>query len=135
MAETIFHKLLAGELPCAKIYEDDTIFSFMDAFPQSKGHSLIIAKNGTPDIFEMDDNVLAHIIQFSKRLANAQKKVFQPDGIRIMQFNGAAAGQTIFYYHMHLIPVWENQMQEKHADKAVPFDVLQAQAKQLAEAL
>lgn len=136
MQETVFHKILDGSIPCAKIYEDDYILSFMDAFPQSQGHALIIAKQGaSEDIFEMDDDILARIIKFSRKLARAQRKVFQPDGIRVMQFNGEAAGQTVFYYHMHLMPVYKDDAEEKHGEKAVEFSTLKAQAEQLAGAL
>lgn len=136
MQETVFHKILDGSIPCAKIYEDDYLLSFMDAFPQSKGHALIIPKQGASEnLFDMDDEVLACIIQFSRKLARAQRKVFQPDGIRVMQFNGEAAGQTVFYYHMHLLPVYLNVEEEKHSDKAVEFATLKAYAEQLAGAI
>lgn len=135
MSDTIFHKILSGELASAKIYEDDFIFAFMDAFPQAKGHALIIGKNGSADLFDMDDEILGHIIKFSKKLARAQREVFQPEGIRVMQFNGAAAGQTVFYYHMHLLPVYKNETLNAHADKAVALDELQQQAELLRIAL
>lgn len=132
---TVFHKILAGEISCAKIYEDAHILAFMDAFPQAKGHALIIAKTGSADIFGMDEASLAHIIRFSKKLALAQKAVFSPDGIKVMQFNGAAAGQTVFYYHMHLLPVYLDEKEEKHGDKAVDLRVLEEQAQALSAAL
>lgn len=135
MSKTVFHQILNGELPSAKIYRDPHIYSFMDAFPQSKGHALIIATKGAPDLFSMDDDILCHIVRFSRRLANAQQKVFRPDGIQVMQLNGAAAGQTVFYYHMHLIPVWSDQTFAPHGDKAVAFATLKVQADALAEAL
>lgn len=135
MPTTVFNQILNGELPSAKIYQDPHIYAFMDAFPQSKGHALIIGTKGAPDLFCMDDETLCHIVRFSRRLANAQQKVFRPDGIRVMQLNGAAAGQTVFYYHMHLIPVWANQTLAPHGDKAVAFATLKAQAGALSEAL
>lgn len=135
MSDTVFHKILRGEIPCAKIYEDAHIFAFMDAFPQAKGHALIIAKEGAENLFEMPEEPLAHIIRFSRRLARAQRQVFAPEGIRVMQFNGEAAGQTVFYYHMHLLPVYAGQKEEQHGDKAADLAELQAQAAQLAAAL
>lgn len=135
MSDTVFHKILRKEIPCAKIYEDAQIFAFMDAFPQTKGHALIIAKQGSPDLFDMPEEALAHIIRFSRRLARAQRQVFAPDGIRVMQFNGEAAGQTVFYYHMHLLPVYEGAQEERHAGKAADMADLQAQAAALAAAL
>lgn len=135
MSDTIFHKILRAEIPSAKIYENEFIYSFMDAFPQSQGHALIIAKEGGKNLLEMNDRALSEIILFSKKLATAQWNVFQPDGIKVMQFNGAAAGQTVFYYHMHLIPIWNNQKQQPHHEKAVEMTILQAQANKLAAAL
>ncbi|SUO97089.1 purine nucleoside phosphoramidase [Suttonella ornithocola] len=136
MKETVFHKILSGSIPSAKIYEDDNIYAFMDAFPQAKGHALIIPKYyAAENLFDMNDEVLAKIIQFSRRLACAQKKVFQPDGLKVMQFNGEVAGQTVFYYHMHLLPVYQNQVESKHADKAVDLEILKEQAKALSKAL
>lgn len=135
MSTTVFHQLLNGELPSATIYQDAYIYAFMDAFPQSRGHALIIGKKGAPDLLRMDDDTLCHIVRFSRRLANAQQKVFRPDGIRVMQLNGTAAGQTVFYYHMHLLPVWADQPLAPHGDKAVDFATLEAQADALAEAL
>lgn len=132
---TIFQKILDGDIPSAKVYEDAIIYVFMDAFPQSKGHTLIIPKVAEPDLFSMPDDTLSHIIKFSKRLALAQRKAFACDGIRVMQFNGEAAKQTVFHYHMHLMPMWHGQSIEAHADKAQPFEVLQAQAQALAQAL
>ncbi|MBR1375999.1 MAG: HIT domain-containing protein [Cardiobacteriaceae bacterium] len=132
---TIFHKILSGSIPAAKIYEDEQVFAFMDAFPQSLGHALIIAKNGSADIFDMPAESLAAIAKFSKILARAQRKVFNPDGIRVAQFNGEAAGQSVFYYHQHLIPAYKNKELAKHASQAVAFEILQEQAAKLALAV
>lgn len=133
---TVFDKILAGELPCAKIYEDDKIFAFMDAFPQSTGHSLIIPKRGGRDIHEVSDADLSAVIVFSRRLAGALRDVLQPDGIKVVQFNGAAAGQTVYHYHMHLIPVWVGKPLSGHADdKSVALETLEAQAAEIRAAL
>lgn len=106
---TIFQKILNGEIPSVKIYENELIYSFMDAFPQSTGHALIIPKQPAPDLFTVAPEALSAIILFSQKLALAQKEALHPDGIKVMQFNGASAGQTVFHYHMHLIPVWDGQ--------------------------
>ena len=90
MSDTIFHKILAGEIPCAKIYEDEHLFAFMDAFPQSKGHSLIIPKNFAPDLLTAHTESLQHIIVFSQKLARAQKRALAADGIKVVQYNGAS---------------------------------------------
>ncbi|MFC2503671.1 MAG: HIT family protein [Cardiobacterium sp.] len=135
MSDTIFHKILAGEIPCAKIYEDEQLFAFMDAFPQSKGHSLIIPKTFAPDLFTADPESLRHIITFSQKLARAQKKALNPDGIKIVQYNGEAAGQSVFYYHMHLIPVWAGKNLGAHAQSPADINELRKTAAALAAAL
>ena len=135
MPETIFHKILAGDIPCAKIYEDDNLFSFMDAFPQSKGHSLIIPKRFATDLLDADPASLQHIITFSQKLARAQKQALQADGIRVVQYNGEAAGQSVFYYHMHLIPVWEGKTLGAHAQGPADINELRETAAAIAAAL
>ena len=135
MSDTIFHKILAGEIPCAKIYEDEQLFAFMDAFPQSKGHSLIIPKTFAPDLLTAHPESLQHIIVFSQKLARAQKKALAADGIKVVQYNGAAAGQTVFYYHMHLIPVWEGKTLGAHAQSPADINELRETAAAIAAAL
>ena len=127
MSDTIFHKILAGEIPCAKIYEDEHLFAFMDAFPQSKGHSLIIPKTFASDLLTAHPESLQHIIVFSQKLA--------ADGIKVVQYNGAAAGQTVFYYHMHLIPVWEGKTLGAHAQGPADINELRETAAAIAAAL
>lgn len=135
MSETAFDLILRGDIPCAKIYEDEALLSFMDAFPQSRGHSLIIPKRKCESLFDIDDDSLAAIVKFSRKLALAQRKVLQADGIRVCQFNGAAAGQSVFYYHMHLIPMWQGKSISEHNGKMANSDELVALAHQLAEVL
>lgn len=135
MSETVFDLILRGDIPCAKIYEDGQLLSFMDAFPQSRGHALIIPKRKCESLFDIDDDSLKAIVTFSRKLAAAQRKVLQADGIRVCQFNGAAAGQSVFYYHMHLIPIWQGKSLSEHGGKMADADELTALARQLAEAL
>lgn len=135
MSGTVFDQILSGEIPSAKVYEDERIYVFMDAFPQSEGHTLIIPKQASPDIFNVRPEDMAAIAIFSQRLAKALKKALNPDGIRVMQFNGAAAGQTVFHYHMHLIPVWEDKALGDHGDKSVPLQKLEEIADSIRAAL
>ncbi|WP_072281997.1 HIT family protein [Rappaport israeli] len=132
---TIFQKILDGDIESAKIYEDELIYVFMDAFPQSRGHALIIPKQAERDLFTMPVKTLAHIIEFSQRLAKAQMQALSADGIRVMQFNGEAAGQSVFHYHMHLIPMWHEQDLEAHGDQSVALEQLQDIAKKISAAL
>lgn len=134
-SDTVFDKILRGDLPCAKIFEDESIFSFMDAFPQSRGHALIIPKRKYESLFDIDEESLGAVVRFSKKLASAQREILKADGIRVCQFNGSAAGQTVFYYHMHLIPMWEGKMLSEHGGGMADPAVLQDLAKELAGAL
>ncbi len=113
--DNIMAKILRGEIPNTTIYEDDDVLAFMDIFPQSKGHCLVIPKNTKAvNLFDMPDDDLAILIQRTRKIATAVKQALQPDGIRIAQFNGSAAGQTIFHLHFHIIPSYEGNKEAAH---------------------
>lgn len=119
----IFAKILRGEIPCVKVYEDDAVLSFMDIFPQAEGHTLVIPKKAMATaIFDIDPAALADLIIGTQKVARAVEKALAPDGLRIIQFNGAPAGQTIFHIHFHVLPVHEGRPEGKHgaAAKADP---------------
>lgn len=106
--QNIFSKILRGEMPCVKVFEDEHTLAFMDVFPQSKGHMLVISKNEQArNILDVSADTLAHIMQTVQRLSLAVKAALTPDGIIITQFNGAPAGQTVFHLHVHIIPRFE----------------------------
>ena len=107
--ENIFAKILKGEMPCVKVYEDEHVISFMDIFPQAPGHTLVVPREPVRNALEMTDGALQATIVRVKRIANAVKSALQPDGIVITQFNGAPAGQTIFHVHFHIIPRMDGQ--------------------------
>src|SRR5690625_1197958 len=124
-------KISRHELPAAIIYEDEQVIAFMDAFPSTKGHALVVAKSHHADVLSLPVPDLQAATAIAQRVAQTQKRVLQPDGIIISQFNGAAAGQTIFHYHLHVAPRWENQDLEVHGKaQADPAD-LQALAERL----
>ena len=100
----IFCKLANGEIPTNKIYEDDLFTVILDADPVSKGHALILPKNHYANIFELGDEEASKIFTLAKKLATHMKDVLHCDGFNILQNNGETAGQTVFHYHMHLIP-------------------------------
>ncbi len=102
--ECIFCKIVRGEAPCHRIHENDRVLSFMDIQPVGDGHLLIVPKAHFASLLEADDASLGAVAQLSRRLALALKRALGPDGIGVHQLNGAAAGQTVFHYHMHLIP-------------------------------
>ena len=130
----IFAKILRGELPCVKVFEDDVVLSFMDLFPQSRGHTLVLPKNVTARNFlDLPRENVGPFMERVQRIAIAVNAALQPDGIRIGQFNGAPAGQTVFHLHYHIIPIYEGVRLAGHASgaKADPAE-LEALAKQIA---
>lgn len=102
--KTVFQRIIAGEVPHRKLYEDDLVFAFLDAFPNHPGHSLVIPKKPHVSIFELPDETAARMIQVARDLAAAIKEVSGATGINIVMNNGAAAGQVVFHSHIHVIP-------------------------------
>jgi histidine triad (HIT) family protein len=102
--DCIFCKIVAGSAPAQRVHEDELTVSFMDLFPASPGHLLVVPKRHFSDLLGADEASLARVMGNSRRLALALRRALSPDGIGVHQLNGAAAGQTIFHYHMHLIP-------------------------------
>jgi histidine triad (HIT) family protein len=101
----LFAKILRGEVPAVKVYEDEEVLAFMDIFPQTKGHLLVIPKNvKARNFLELPANRVAPLMERVHRLTIAAEKALKPDGITVTQFNGEDAGQTIFHLHFHIIP-------------------------------
>ena len=111
----IFAKILAGELPCHKVYEDETALVMMDIFPQSKGHTLLIPKAASRNLLDADPAALSAVMPLVQRVARAVKSATNADGIRLAQFNEAPAGQTVFHLHFHLIPAYDGVALGAHA--------------------
>lgn len=128
MLDCLFCKIAAKEIPSVRVYEDELVFAMMDIFPESKGHLLIIPNAHAENLFEVPDETLAHIIKVSKRIAVASKQAMQADGIKIVQFNGASAGQTVFHYHMHVVPAYEGAAFKRHAGDPANQEMLVEQA-------
>ena len=134
--ENIFAKIIAGNIPSAKVYEDDDILSFMDAFPQTPGHTLVIPKTASRNLFDTKPEVLANVIQKTQLIAQAVKMAFEPDGIVITQFNGAPAGQTVFHLHFHILPRYTSSAMSAHASgKMADMNELTEQAAKIQAAL
>ena len=123
--DNIFAKILRGEILAVRVWEDDHVLAFMDVFPQSEGHVLIISKTSTArTLLEIELDALARLTAAVQRTARAVEKALQPDGFQIMQFNGEAGGQTVFHLHFHIIPRWSDRPMKGHghapmADAAV----------------
>jgi histidine triad (HIT) family protein len=112
----IFAKILRGEAPSTRVFEDEHVFAFMDVFPQAKGHTLVIPKHShARNFLEEEPQVLSELILGVQRVARAVRAAFKPDGLLITQFNGAVSGQTVFHLHFHIIPRWEGVALGRHA--------------------
>jgi histidine triad (HIT) family protein len=121
--DNVFAKILRGEIPAAKVYEDAHVLSFMDAMPQSDGHTLVIPKTEARNLFDVAPAALAELIKGTQYVAKGVQRAFQPDGMRLIQFNEPAAGQTVFHIHFHIVPCYVGKENRVHgrdwADKAV----------------
>ena len=130
-AQNIFAKIIRGEAPCYRLYEDDDVLAFLDLFPQSFGHSLVIPKRAAArNLLEIDADSLCKLSLAAQKLTRALVEELQPAGVQVAQFNGAPAGQTVFHIHMHVIPRFEGESLGIHAaKKADPAELEQLQAR------
>lgn len=134
--ENIFAKILAGEAPCVKVFETEHVIAFMDLFPQSKGHCLVAPREKARNLLELSDTAAREAMSSVKTLAQAVEKALSPDGVTVVQFNGAPAGQTVFHIHIHVIPNWEGQDLRTHSGGAkADIDELEALAEKIRAAL
>jgi len=120
----IFAQILAGKADCYRLYEDEDCLCFLDLFPQSFGHTLVIPKHvKARNILDIDGEVLSKVMRVVQKLSAVLVEELQPDGVQIMQFNGSAAGQTVFHLHVHIIPRYSDEHLAKHgggrADEAM----------------
>ena len=106
--DCIFCKIAAGEIPSRKIYEDSDLIAIMDLNPTSKGHSLIIPKEHCTNIYDIDEDIAAKVMKTAKKLATKMTVALNCDGFNLLQNNGETAGQTMFHFHMHLIPRYKD---------------------------
>jgi len=120
--DCLFCRIVKGELPSYTIYEDDLCKVILDKFPSTLGHALIIPKNHCTDIYDLDDRSAAHILVVAKKIAHAMKASLQIQGLNLLQNNGAVAGQTVFHYHMHLIPRFEGDAIRVGWDTVAPTE-------------
>ncbi|MGX8271225.1 HIT family protein [Brevundimonas diminuta] len=113
--DNIFAKILRGDMPSVKVWEDDDVLAFMDVFPQSEGHVLVVSKTSTArNILEIEPETLAKLTAAVQRTARAVEKALKPEGLSLMQFNGDAGGQTVFHLHFHIVPRWADRPMKGH---------------------
>jgi histidine triad (HIT) family protein len=131
----IFARILRGEVPVHKVFEDAQTLSFMDVMPQSAGHTLVIPKWAAENLFDLPPESLAATVLTTQRVARAVKKAFDAPGIMIAQLNGAGAGQSVFHIHFHIVPRFEGIDLRFHARDFADPQVLAGHAARIREAL
>ena len=130
----IFAKILAGGIPCHKVYEDDRTLAFMDIMPVAKGHVLVIPKYPATELSDLPLEYAQAVIATAQKVIKAQRQVLQTQGITQMQLNHAKAGQSVFHYHMHLVPAHFSAF-AKHESASADQDELAQLAAQLSKAI
>jgi len=134
-SNNIFAKILRGELPAYKIYEDEKALAFLDIMPRAPGHTLVLPKSSARNILDIDPDDLAHVAKVAQKVARAAVKVFGADGVTIQQFNEPAGGQVVFHLHVHVIPRHDGVAMKPPASEKEKPEVLSQQAEKLKAAL
>ncbi|MEZ5559831.1 MAG: HIT family protein [Pseudomonadales bacterium] len=133
--QNIFAKILRGEAPAYVVYEDAHSLAFMDIMPQVEGHTLVIPRQGAENLFDVDPDALGHTIRATQHVARGVRRAFDAEGVMIAQLNGAAAGQTVFHLHFHIIPRSGGIDLRLHAREKADPDVLAQHARRVRAAL
>ena len=131
----VFAKILRGELPCYKIYEDDKAFAFLDIMPRAPGHTLVLPKAPARNILDVAPDDLAHVMKVAQKIARVSMQAFGAEGVTIQQFNESAGGQVVFHLHVHVIPRRKGVPLKPPASVKEAPDVLAEHATRLAAAL
>lgn len=131
----VFAKILRGELPAHKLYEDDDTFAMMDIMPRGDGHCLVIPKKPSRNIFDVEPESLAAVMRTVQKLSRAVMKAFQADGVTIQQFNEPAGGQVVFHLHVHVLPRFEGVALKPHTGAMEKPEILAANAEKIRAAL
>jgi histidine triad (HIT) family protein len=134
-SSNIFAKILRGEAPAFKVYENDYALAFMDVMPQMEGHTLVIPMDNAENIHDADPEILGATIQMVQHVAVGVKRAFSAPGIMIAQLNGADAGQTVFHLHFHILPRFDGLEFKLHAREMEDLDKLQTHADLIREHL
>lgn len=134
-ANCIFCKIVRGQIPAVKVHEDDATLTFMDIQPASPGHALVIPKAHAANLLDIADADLLAVTRTVQRVARAVSSALSPDGIRIVQTNGKAAGQTVFHYHVHIIPMREGERIGTHGRAPADPEEIKALAARIRAAM
>ena len=130
-----FAKILRGEFPCYKVYENDHVLAFLDIMPRCPGHTLVIPKAPARNILDIASDDIAHVARATRTIARAAMTAFKADGITVQQFNEAAGGQVVFHLHMHVMPRHDGVALLPPASRKEDAKVLEANAAKLIAAL
>ena len=133
--ENVFAHILEGKMPAHKVYENDQTLAFLDIMPVSVGHTLIIPKAEAENIFELENEPGSEVFVTTKKVAHAIRASLEPTGLILTQLNGSDAGQTVFHYHMHIIPVYKKTPLTMHGKKVEDFEKLAKTAKIIKRAI
>lgn len=133
--DNVFARILRGELPAAKVHEDEHTLAFMDIMPRAPGHTLVIPREPARNILDISSESLGRLIESVRKVARAVKDGMGADGLTIQQFNEGAGGQVVFHIHFHIIPRWEGQMMRPHTGDMAPKDELAANAARIRAAM
>jgi histidine triad (HIT) family protein len=131
----VFAKILRGELPCEKVYEDEHTLAFMDIMPRADGHVLVIPKKAGRTILDTALADLQATIAMVQKVARAVKEAMKADGLTIQQFNESAGGQVVFHLHFHILPRWEGIPLRPHTGEMAPREALAEHARRIRDAL
>ncbi|WP_192364560.1 HIT family protein [Mesorhizobium mediterraneum] len=134
-SNNIFAKILRGEIPSHRVYEDDAVVAFMDVMPQGPGHTLVVPKAPSRNLLDADPAVFGPLFANVQNVARAVKKAFDADGVTVMQFNEPASGQTVFHLHVHIIPRFEGIPLKPHSGQMEKPEVLAENAGKIRAAL
>jgi histidine triad (HIT) family protein len=133
--QNIFARILRGEIPCVKVFEDGKTLAFMDVMPEAEGHVLVVPKQAAQDILDLSADGLAAMMATVQKVAKAVDKALAPDGILLKQYNRAPAGQSIFHVHFHVVPRWEGVDLAPHGKAMVEAALLEPVAAKIRAAL
>jgi len=131
----VFARILRGEIPAHAVYEDERTLAFMDAMPQADGHTLVIPKTRARNLFDIEPQALADLIKATQIVALGVREAFNPDGMRIIQFNESAAGQTVFHIHFHIVPCYAGVELRAHSREMADKSLLAQHAERIKRAL
>ena len=129
--ENIFARILRGELPCTKVYENDNVLAFMDIMPREDGHTLVISKAPARTLMDITPEALSNLILATQKIAKAAQIAMQADGITIHQFNESAGGQVVPHIHFHVIPRFKGIPLRPHTGEMADMNVLVGFAKRI----